>query len=340
MSTSSQPATFSDLYGDLQRRVHETTGVTATDNLAKALIDTALQDMHVGFYEKMPWAERSATLVTQASYNTGTVAITQGSTSLVGTSTLWATTNAFSVNNARANGKIVISGDSEIYTVSTVGSDTAITLASMYVGADQTAASYTYFEDEYDLAADFLRPVEQTFFDQATEIPLIGRREFRFRYPRNNVTGKPRVATIVDRAPIGNVTPIRRIAFWQPPDSAYMIPYSYITANLVVSSTGTAQRSFSADADEPIVPLQYRHVIVLHALKNYYRDIRDDTRARVVETEYSGLLLRIVGDQEIGRSTPQFRPRVSSYARSAHKPYNRGSAASRYTTGSRFDEIR
>ena len=111
-----------------------------------------------------------------------------------------------------------------------------------------------------------------------------------------------------------------------------------LTSDVAVSSAGAAQTQLSADADEPIIPLLYRHVIVLHALYNWYRDKRDDDRSQEAKAEYTDLLLRMTGDHEIGHSRPQFRPRLGSYARSAKRPYSRRN--SRHVTGTAFDELR
>ena len=338
MSTGTQVTDFSDLYTDLQNLVRVQTGQTATENQAKRYINTGLQDMHIGYGEKFAWAERNAILVTQDNYTTGTVTATKGSTTLTGASTLWATNNDLGVASARVGGKVVIAGGTEVYEVSAVGSDTAITLTSKFTQTTVAGASYEYFEDEYALHDDFLRPLDQTFFDDRADIPLIGRREFRLRYPRNKVTGKPRIATIVDIAQISSTARQKRIVFWKPTDDFYSIKYYFVTNKLAVSASGTAQTSLSADTDEPIVPFQYRHLIVLYGLADWYRDKKNDSRSIAVKAEYTALLARIAGDTEIGDRRPQLQPRISVYRSAARKPW-KGSGR-RHTTGSRFDEIR
>ena len=338
MSATSQLTDFSDLFTDLQNRVRVQTGVTATANQAKRYCNIALHDLHIGFAEGFTWAERSADLVTQPEYTTGTLSVNQGSTSLTGSSTLWNTNNAFSVTNMRAGGKIVIDGGVEVHEISSVSSDTAAILTATFIKADVSAASYVYFEDEYALHADFLRPVDIQSFDVAGEIELIGRNEFRNRYPRNRTTGKPRIATILDKPFSANTTPVRKVRFWKPPDASYLIPYAFVTNKLATNSTGTAALNLSADADEPIVPIQYRHAIVFHALYHWYRDKRNDTRSAEAKGDYVDIMVRIVSDQEIGRSRPRFRPRVGPYKSRARSPYR--SRGSHYTTGTRFDEIR
>ena len=321
MSATSQVTDLSDLRTDLTNRVRLQTGVTATQNQIDRYLNTALHDLHIGFDYRLPWAERQARLIVRGTYTTGTVSISKGSTTLTGVSTAWTTTDDFAIANARANGKLTIGGGRVPYVVDTVGSATSITLSSRFTEATVAAgSSYVYFEDEYALASDFLRPVDAQSFSNEASIDLISRTEFRRRYPNNVTANRPRVACIVDSAPSGNTTPIRRVRFNQPSSTAMTVPYSYITSNLAVSSAGVAQANLSANADEPIVPLRYRHVIVLHALYNWYRDKKDD-RSNEAKSEYTDLMLRIGADYEVGSVRPQFRPRVSHYADRARRPW-------------------
>ena len=339
MAVTEQPKDFSDLTAMLMNAIRGETSGTALISQSKRAINVALQDMMVGFGEKLPWAEREAILVTQPEYTTGTLVATKGSTTITGTSTAWNTANDFSVNNMRAGGKIVIDGAPEVYTISAIASDTSATLTSAWIDTTTTVSTYVYFEDEYALSSDFLRPLDLQTFDQNSEIPLIGRNDFRRRYPRNKITGKPVVATILDKAFGSNTTPVRKVRFWKPPNVAFSIPYAFVTNKLAVSSAGVEQTQLSADADEPIVPLMYRHAIFYHALYHFYRDKRNDDRAASAKAEYTDLILRMTGDYEIGQSRPQFRPRLGGYARAAKRPYSSGTRG-RYTLGSAFDEMR
>lgn len=322
MSATTQPTSFSDIYTSILNGLRNDTSVTATINQAKRAANTALHDLHIGFAERLPWAERRAVLITQPEYSTGTLTATKGSTTITGSSTAWNTNNDFSVANLRSGGKLRINGGEEVYEISTVASDTSATLTSKFT---QTTVSgtYNYFEDEYALASDFLRPLDLKQFSDPLNIQLIGRTDFRRNFLRNYITGKPQVATIMDLPFSGSTTPVRRVAFYKPPDKAYSIPYSYVTSNLAVSSTGTAQTQMSADADEPIVPLRYRYLIVLHALYHLYRDAKDDDRSLQVKGEYEQLLSRVTADTEIGASHPYLIPSVSGYARRARRPYAR-----------------
>ena len=320
MSTSTQFTTFADLYNGLTTAVR-IPSADPSDTIAKRLINTALHDMHIGFDYRVPWAERQARLILRASYTTGTVTITQGSTTLTGDSTAWTTTDAFSVANARANGRVTIDGGRVPYIVSSVGGATSITLTSKFTEDDVTDGSYVYFEDEYDLASDFLRPIDAQSFSDECEIHLIGRKEFRERYPVNVIPGRPTVASIIDYAPSGNTTPIRRVKFHQPPSTAMTVPYTYVTSNLAVSSAGAAAANLSDDSDEPIVPLRYRHAIFYHALYSWYRDRKDDSRSQEAKAEFTDIMLRIAADFEVGANRPRIQPRVSHYYQRARRPW-------------------
>ena len=114
MSATTQVTSFSDIYTSILNGLRNDTSVTATINQAKRAANIALHDMHIGFAERMPWAERRATLITQPEYTTGTITATKGSTTITGSGTAWNTNNDFSVANMRAGGKLRINGGEEV----------------------------------------------------------------------------------------------------------------------------------------------------------------------------------------------------------------------------------
>lgn len=333
MAIATQVTDLSDLRTDLLARVREATGVTATNNIADRYLNIALHDMHLNPGGNFPWAERRAYLLTHAPYTTGTVSITAAArTTVTGSSTLWNTAvTGMGFNNARTGGKMTFSGSTEVYEVSTVTNDTTVTLVNRWTGAALSAASYAYFEDEYALASDFLRPTDLRNFSTDLNIPLIGRMEFRRRYVRNSIRQKPRVATLIQLAFSSDTTPRYRVILHPPPDDEYSVPYHYITTNLAVTSAGVEQAQMTNTTDEPIVPLRYRHAIVFHALYHWYRDRKDDTRSQEAKAEYVDIMSRISGDTTIGQDRPRFAPNYSRYL-----PGRSG----RFDGGAYFDELR
>ena len=333
MAIDTQITDLQDIRRDLRDRLREVSS-TGINDILDRWINTALYDIHLDPGNNWPWAHRRGYLLTHAPYTTGSVSITAAArTTVTGASTLWATAvTGMGFNNARAGGKMIFSGSNEVYEVSSVTNDTSIVLVNSWTGAALSAATYTYFEDEYALASDFLRPVDMQNFSLDWEIPFIGALEFRRRFPRNSIYGKPRTATLIQLGFSGSTTPRIRVVLNRAPDDEYSIPYHYITSNLAVSSAGVEQAQLTADTDEPIIPLGFRHVIPLQVLINFYRDRKDDPRAVEAQAAYIDLMRRMKGTTNVGaEDRPRFQPNMSRYLR-------RGRA--KYDGGSYFDELR
>jgi hypothetical protein len=341
MSSTSQPTTFEDLYTDLANVVRVNVSQSDTLIQLKRYINICLHDMHVNYQYKFPWCERQSTLITMAPYTTGTVSIPAGSTTLTGSGTAWNTVNTYNVKNMRTGGKVTIAGSTDIYRVASVSGDTSATLSTRYVASsDASAAEYRYFEDAYGLATDFLRPVDQQIFSDAWGIPLIDRTEFRRRYPRPNIPGKPQVACILDEGFNATTTPVRKIVFHPYPDAAYVIPYAYVSSAVGVDSSGLNLTSLSATSDEPIVPLRYRHCIVLGAAAAWFRNKRDDARADAVQAQYVDLVTRIVADHDVGSvSQAKIQP-GGNYWGKAKRPYTYRGGSRIYDLNDEFDSFR
>jgi hypothetical protein len=319
-----------------------TTTVTASIEQAKRYINIALHDIHLGFDYKLPWCEQSAYIRTKAPYTTGTISATVGSDVLTGSSTVWTTTNAYGEANARLNGKLLLAGGTEVYRAGTIAAST-ITMYQKYIGSENLSGDeYIYFEDEYTLASDFLRPIDFQIFSPAMGIQLISRAEFRRRFPVVRVSGRPRVACLIEStSTVGTVIPIRRILMYPYPDQAYMIPYNYISSTIATSSAGAPQTSLSADNDVPVMPLRYRHAISYHAMYHWYRDKRDDARSEQAKAEYTEIMARIVGDHDIATHTKvQIQPNVRGYHSSAYAPYSHRSGKMVYDLHDDFDSFK
>ena len=334
MAVGTQYTDLSDLRTGLLNVVREATGDTATNNIADRLLNVALHDIHIDPGHSWPWSIRRAYLLTHAPYTTGTVDITAAArTTVTGTSTLWNTTvTGMGFTNARVGGKMTFSGSNEVYEVSAVGSDTSITLVNRWTGAALDDATYAYFEDEYALATDFLRPLDMRNFSTDANIPFVGPMEFRRGAPRNSRRQRPQIATWFQSAFSSTTTPQYRVRLWPAPDDEYSIPYDYITSYLAVTSAGVEQAQMTNTTDEPIIPLAFRHILVLHAAYNWYRDRKDDTRSAEVKAEYVDLMNRMVGTSNIGQDRPRFSVNYMKYFG--------GRRLGRFDSSTAFDELR
>ncbi len=335
MTTTGAPATFLELTTDLLNRMRADSTTTTQITMAKRYLNVASQDVHV--QQNWPWAERPALLQTHAPYRDGSVSIaTTARTAVTGASTLWATdSDSLGMANARAGGRITFSGTLDPYSVASVTSDTALILADRWIGDTLTASAYTYYEDEYDLASDFFRMIDARQFTDVLNIPILGRQEFYRRFPRNATGGTPTVCTLIDLGPGTSASSRPRVVFHPYPDSTMNIPYRYMTKYLAVSATGVTAEDMVADTDQPIIPLRYRHVLILYAALQWYRDRKDDARSQEVGQEYVDLVKRMSGDSEPSRDRPRFVPKRPRYPVFLGR---RGQA--RFTTGDAFDTMR
>lgn len=339
MSTTSQPKTFSDLVADLVSRARVDASQTVNPIYAKKLINSALADMALGNGEKFPWLHRRERLLVNGSYTTGTLSITQGATSVIGVGTLWDTASVTGVDNVRPGGKLRLPGSDISYEVQSVTNDTTLVLTDAYLGETLAGESYTYYEDEYTLASDFLKPLQKTTFDRHGRIEIVDRSRFEAAYTRWSAPGRIQRCTIFTIGSGTSVTQLRRVAFWRAPDVATYVPYSYVTSNVGVSAAGVETDTLVNDADEPLAPLQTRHIIVSKGLEQWYRDKKNDTRSAEAKAEYVEGMQRMQLDVDVGQRQPVFKPDVSSYVRAARQPY-RGRGGRRYTLGTAFDEMK
>jgi hypothetical protein len=103
-----------------------------------------------------------------APYTTGTVSITHNTTALTGSGTSWTT-------NVAVGDVVVFESDGHIYSVSAVGGNTSITLASAYInatGANLSGASYAVYRRDYTPTNTFKRL--ETIYDRRMGYPIGG----------------------------------------------------------------------------------------------------------------------------------------------------------------------
>ena len=110
---------------------------------ADAFIWQAVKDV----FNDFPWsfAIKQGVLITEDSYTTGTVAVTNGSTAVALTDGTWTA--------GWEQRRIAVSGRAENYGITITGAATG-TLDTAWQGEDDTDATYTIYRDTYDLPTD------------------------------------------------------------------------------------------------------------------------------------------------------------------------------------------
>ena len=344
MAVGDNPATLSELRTAFLDALKEVTGVTAVNDVATRYLNIANHDIA---QEKWPWSERRSTIRTSPPYTTGTVdvAITTLTTrrAVTGSGTAWNTANSFSdVNAIGAGAKMTLGTSDVVHLVSSVGSDTAITLdtSTPYTGASALDdASYAIYQDEYALASDFGDPIDARYFDEDRTIRLIGAQEFYRLFARNDRRQQPQAATLIELGPSGSVSLRPRLVLGPAPDQTYIIPYRYMTVNLAVSSAGVGQANLSAAGDEPIVPRAFRMGLVWKALEVWFSSRQKNAGlAADFAGRYTTAMLRARQKSTPADDRPRFQPAVSSYWTHARRPW-RGAGARRFDGGTSWDRL-
>ena len=131
---------FADLYGDLEA-LAQYTGQRA---LVKRLINEAVAV--VASTHEWPELWDRSFFTTVAAYTTGTVAVTEGLTTVTGTGTTFTA--------AMVGRKFRAGSDTAYYVIAAFVSTTEVTLEAAYQGTTATGATYSIYQDEYRLLAD------------------------------------------------------------------------------------------------------------------------------------------------------------------------------------------
>ena len=350
MSATTQFTTFADLYNGLLKAMRTDSNNTATLEQAKRYINTAHSDMHVGFAEKVPWAIRDFSVASR------TFASILGTISLSDTvfdGPLGITSRDYEINNADL---VNIPTDTKMVAVTSAtgydnGREGSVKQTDVTPVDPQPLRGYTdefvdiyqigdvvrFYQDDINMPSDFMRLAGNQIRIGTRDLELTGRIDFRHQFAGRIELGRPHTATLIDSWDNDGLGLARRkIRLFPIPDVAERIYITYVTKNIVVGAS-THQTFFSADADEPIMPVRYRHAIFFHALYHWYRDRKDDTRSQEAKAEYVEIMSRIVNDTESGQSHMSIRPNTSHYRRKSTRPYQRRGGP-RYDFG-RFDRL-
>ena len=138
-------------YLELQDQVLFRAGRDATPAQFRPKIKTMLNVASRNIRTEALWPDLKETerITTEADYTTGTIAVTNNSDTVTGTSTLWVT------NNIRIDRRIVLPNN-DVLVIKSVDSETGITLVEKYGGATASTQTYTIVgREEYRTPLDF-----------------------------------------------------------------------------------------------------------------------------------------------------------------------------------------
>lgn len=248
-------------YGQLcDRLTEEVNGITRED--AQRRINRAYRTA----VEAHSWSFllKRFTLQTEASYDTGTVAVTPASASITLTGGTW-TTSWVTTPSMR---RIRIYSRDEPYDVSALGSTTTGTLTDSYAGDEaQPEATYFMYRDVYPLPADCNTSRLLVLYDPKNRRRLIFFNQPEFLMRRNahggaGMLGTPEFYMMVGRTT--ESTPRPQIEMFPAPSTAEVFHGWYFKRPAFLD----------ASTDIPDWPSEYQDVLWLGAAIEYYQSPR------------------------------------------------------------------
>lgn len=232
------------------------------------------------------WLIKDSVIQTVTEITTGTVNVTNGSTSITFSSGPVASV---------ANWYIRFGDTENWYEIAShTAAATAATLSNSFIGTTDTVATYTLRKVYYSLPSDTGKVLDmrETLSDRKIEyVPV--RQLDRF-VPDRTVTGHPAYYSIIGM----NSSKLFRVEFHPVPSDAQNISVRYYQ----VAS------EMSADSDTPLIPEAFHDVLVWDALATYGYLFLDDNRiaaARKVRDEiYADMVGNDVDAENIIRRLP------------------------------------
>lgn len=239
--------------------------------------------------------DRSSSIAINGSYETGTIAITNGSATLTLTGGTWP--------SWAASGEVMIDG--QWYGVSSRDSDSQLTLASSYVGSDLTASSYVIYQDAYAISDDAMETGQDLLYGENW---LWGQRPISY----DELLRRKQYYTTGNDYPYAWAFANRSIFIWPFPTESALVYYTYRKLPDSVASYGT---SVNLDVDDAQLTLLYRAVDVAMKTRGLYHSHAGNPYSEYIEElkrwrRYNGAA-RSAGPMRNSGNSLREQPRVS-----------------------------
>lgn len=288
-------------FKDIYDAVLEELKIPVTDTKTLARIKRNINSIYVNKVapaNRWPWLRKRINLVHSQFYNTGTANVGISSTTVV-------LSEVIPVGDgSKTDFLFSVNGFSEIYRISahTAGSDT-VTLSSIYTGETNTTAGYRIWTDEISLPTDCRETIDVRHdfrsrpmiakgtqkLDEESAIDF--RREDRPRYYSTDDFKDPTSGTSEtesDRFRIFRVWP----SMFNEDTTLHVTYIQEVTA-------------LDTDADEPVMPIEDRIVLVYGALMQSWIRERNEETANINATLFTSKLAEMQGRYEDSSDMPR-----------------------------------
>lgn len=263
-------------FEDIYSAVLELLKIQSSDTTTIARIK---RDINIGYQDVMSrynfwWARSLVEQQTVAKRTTGTISVTNGSTSITFSSAPSASVAGYQIKFA---------GFQEVYTISAhTGASTSATLSVAFLGTTNSAVNYILWKDYVELPTDCNETVlvSHQFANQPME--SMGLTEFR-RVAAQDLAkeGTPICYTTDDYTSGGK----RKMRYW---------PAVNLTAVTLDIDYMMDLARLDADGDEPAMPIKDRLVLFYYAASQAWARERNDEQSLKYMQMYEGQVAKMI----------------------------------------------
>lgn len=287
--------TYKDIVDEVTRRSRQNEDDDVTRNKIKGYVNMRLAE--VSGRQKWKWRKQRRTMQIIGKYETGTVATTNGSRSIV-------FTGASITEDFKGRG-IFIGSDEESYRMISVDvANQSAILDTYYNGTTSASTTFKVFKDAYGLWPDFegfddivshyrRRPIFRKGPSQIQEMTNRAPRvEGKVRCVTTaglkNYEGIPMGPMVMGEDFMGNPKSKRMVIYPAIADENYILPITYIKK----------MESLDADDDEPLMPVEDRIILVYGALADLYETLKDNDAFTIWEQKFAQKLQQMLSDHQ------------------------------------------
>ncbi len=281
-----QVDTFDDIVDAVRDELKIQSGDTTSITRIKRNVNMAYLQRVVP-YKRWPWLVSSFDLSLPAYINTGTVAVTQNSTTITFSSAPAVDLDGYWFS---------IDGSSKRYRISAhTAASTTATLEVAYTDDTNTAATFKVWKDSVELAATVRETIEVTRDEKFDPLEAAGLQEMR-----RLINQDPKYEAPPERYhTLQETDGTRTIIVW--PALQDKKTTLHVDAVRVVSP-------LENDSDEPLIPPHYRHILVYGALASSWVRERSESTAAMNEQLFRETLAQMAGKVEDSTDFPVLVP--------------------------------
>ena len=194
------------------------------------VLDSLINERYRRALRKLDWRRLrvQAVLQTVAEYTTGTVAVTEGSTALTGTDTVW---------TAAMSGRAIRIGSDDEYYQFTRTADTTGTLDRAYEGEDDTEATYQIWQSIYVMPTDMAQLHTMRVLGDTMDLDQVSQEDLDEQDSTRSTYGSPsRYALHMDDT---STPPRVQVELHPGPDEVLAIPFWYTQDPQLFGSSAT-----------------------------------------------------------------------------------------------------